>query len=129
MFLPVVAFCLGQNTPERKNQMPPPPCVILEGLDGVGKTTTIALLRERLGAVQLRTPPDEIRPYRSYFDAHPTTLRQGYYEVGNFLAGAQMQKVIEGGTPVVCDRFYASTKAYSLAYDTPLPPTDSAVYQ
>lgn len=108
----------------------PPPCVILEGLDGVGKSTTIAKLKERLGAVQLRTPPDEIRPYRAYFDANPTTLRQGYYELGNFIAGAQMKKAVEeDGKPVVCDRFYASTKAYSLAYDTTLPPPDSPLYQ
>lgn len=41
--------------------------IVLEGLDGVGKSTLAAALAKRLGAVSMRTPPECMEPFRSRF--------------------------------------------------------------
>lgn len=65
-----------------------PVSIVLEGLDGVGKSTAAKLLAQRLGAKYLRTPPDQMQQYRNYFhdqskrsDAD-VVKRETYYMVG-----------------------------------------------
>jgi thymidylate kinase len=106
--------------------------IVLEGLDGVGKTTTLAALCARLGAQQLRTPPDELRPFREFFDGFKDSspdYRAGFYMAGNFLAGARMEAAVREGRRVVCDRYVFSTRAYRLAYGAELPPAGDAQYE
>jgi len=114
-----------------------PPCsIVVEGLDGVGKSTAARRLAARLGGTYLRTPPDSMRSFRSYFtgDGVATTpLREAYYMVGNFLAGAEMQAELAAGRPVVVDRYFASTHAYLLGKEAVLgtaglPPPGNAAY-
>ena len=41
--------------------------IVVEGLDGVGKSTLVQALAKRLDAVALRTPPDSMEPFRKKF--------------------------------------------------------------
>ena len=101
----------------------PPLCIVLEGLDGVGKSTAAAGLAARLGARLLQTPPPALRAFRGYFDAAAEPgIKRGFYMVGNFLAAEAMAGALAAGAPVVCDRYFASTRAYALAKEQPLLP-------
>lgn len=106
-----------------------PICVVLEGLDGVGKTTAATTLAERLGAKLLRTPPDCMRSFRPYFDRAEDASRKAFYEVGNFMAGEEAAASLAKGQSVVIDRYYASTFSYRYGRsDAPLPPAGDAAY-
>ena len=107
------------------------PCsIVLEGLDGTGKSTTCAVLAQRLNAHCMRTPPESMQDFRKYFDNQSIDARNSYYMVGNFLAGKDMQRRTEEGETVVVDRYYASTIAYRLGQDNlVLPPISDDVYK
>lgn len=108
--------------------MAAPPIVVLEGLDGVGKSSTARALADAIGAIVLSTPPEEFAPFRAFFDARPP-LRPGYYMAGNFIAAQKMAALSAAGRPVVCDRFYASTAAYALGKSLELPPEGGPEYE
>lgn len=52
--------------------------------------------------------------------------------MGNYLAGHEMARLASGGTPVVLDRYWASTQSYILGQagdgHAPLPPPSDAAY-
>ena len=102
--------------------------IVVEGLDGVGKTSLVKALAARLEAQVMRTPPDSMRSFRPYFDRGDEGARQGYYMVGNFLAGEAATALVQEGGKVVLDRFYASTLSYRFGRSSsPLPePGDDA---
>jgi thymidylate kinase len=114
--------------------------IVLEALDGVGKTTVAETLRRRLAGpggtacVAMRTPPDSMRGFREYFTAEGgnIALRKAYYMVGNFVAGTEMAaSVRDRGVSVVLDRYYASTLSYLYGKDTanPLPDKGTKAYE
>jgi UMP-CMP kinase 2 len=87
---------------------------LLEGLDGVGKTTTAAALAAKLGARLLRTPPPELLPFRLFFDGQPERVRRAFYQIGNIL----VSRVLRTAPPdeiIVLDRYWPSTYAYQRA--------------
>jgi thymidylate kinase len=110
----------------------PPFSVVLEGLDGIGKSTAVEALAARISAVTLRTPPDSMRAFRSYFagdGVEDTAMRKAYYVVGNFVAGTDMEEAKKAGKNVVIDRYHSSTVSYMLGKsDKPLPEAGDPAY-
>ena len=90
---------------------PSEPVIVVEGLDGVGKTSLCAALAQHLGAKQLSSPPQQLRGFRSHFDAEGPQLRRAFYAVGNYAAAFQ----VDG--PTVLDRFWPSTAACAAVCD------------
>jgi dTMP kinase len=87
--------------------------IVLEGLDGAGKTEVSHLLANELGAYIYRTPPDDYKTIRSNVDSIGCKLSQFYYYMsGVFYASIQIEELINGGRIVICDRYYYSTLAY-----------------
>lgn len=108
-----------------------PISIVLEGLDGVGKSTVVEQLAICLHARCLQTPPGIIKDFRGYFDSQDVPTRNAYYMIGNFLAGNEFLKIVDEGESVVVDRYYASTIAYRAGKNLPdaeLPPVDDPVY-
>jgi thymidylate kinase len=98
------------NTNEKR-----PLCIVIEGLDGIGKSTTIKQLAEKLSAKIIVTPPDIIKPFRSIYADADFVERKTYYMIGNYIAAEEVKKTLldkKHPQSVIMDRFYASTIAY-----------------
>lgn len=83
--------------------------IVTEGLDGTGKTTAQKNLVKMLDAIDMRTPPTEIRgegdKIRRFYDNQEADIRRAYYEVGNLLVSKALRNVPQGKT-VVIDRYW-----------------------
>lgn len=123
------------STSSSSNLSLSPLSIVLEGLDGVGKSTIGKALAYRLNGKYLRTPPDSMLAYREYFSPYksePLTteelaLRKAYYMVGNFMAGNEMKDTVSQGVSVVMDRYYASTIAYLYGKTTGIIPNPGSI--
>jgi len=116
--------------------------IVLEGLDGVGKTTTsnalVASINSSVSptacgfpsdagdgekgvhqsASLLRTPPASLSSFRDTFDRLEDSplLRRAYYTLGNILTSKRIRTSDEKSM-FVLDRFWSSTYAYQVATD------------
>ena len=88
------------------------------GLDGCGKSTLAVELHDQLNkrgekSRLFYTPPDQLRPFRPYFDAQPELVRRAYYDLGNMIVSFELKN--EKDTITILDRYWPSTIAYKLA--------------
>ena len=89
--------------------------VVVEGLDGVGKSTVVELLAQRLAAVSLRTPPRELSEARTAilrcYEKAPlaTTL---FYASTLAAVSRDIAQWQAAGRAVVLDRYFLSTCVY-----------------
>lgn len=94
------------------------PFIVLEGLDGVGKTTLARALAQSLGGVLLDTPGASLRLLRREIldglGPHQTA-RCLFYAATVLVVGTEARRIADAGTPVVVDRYWLSTRAYALA--------------
>ncbi|CAG2067603.1 unnamed protein product, partial [Timema podura] len=77
------------------------PFIVLEGLDGSGKTTLSKKLSSKLNAKKMSTPPSCLLTLREKFDTHPIALRRAYYALGNYIAAAEIEYLCHH-TPCHC---------------------------
>jgi len=61
----------------------------------------------------LSTPPEQLLPFRSYFDAQPESIRRAFYNLGNLIVSSELQN--QQDTISILDRYWPSTIAYQLA--------------
>ena len=101
--------------------------VLLEGLDGIGKTTQSHFLQSYFDGVLLKTPPEVIVPYRNYFVNEKPEYRDAYYMLGNVISSKEMKRLTENGTNVIIDRSFPSTLAYIHGKDLSYPIPDSQI--
>ena len=111
------------------------PIIVLEGLDGVGKTTVVRHLSERIGGCALATPDPALDDLRAQFRVAPEPIARLFYCTCNYLGAATIvDKAMR--SPVVVDRWFASTNAMALAaavvgeakQPLPDPETEGAAY-
>lgn len=95
-----------------------PVFVVIEGLDGTGKSTLCRMLAHRLGAVSMATPLPELAGIRALadgtFDIDPLA-RKCWYAAHVAAASARVRQYLEQRKNVVMDRYWLSTLAYSAA--------------
>jgi len=109
------------------------PFIVVEGLDGTGKSTLSNNLAKYLNGIQMGTPPPSISPIRRHFDAFPEVYRRSYYALGNYIASEQVIQHCRT-QPVVMDRYWHSTTAYAIASEIGcatskyLPPPTHPIY-
>lgn len=89
------------------------PIVAIEGLDGCGKSTAVRLLADRLGAVVIRNPPQQLAAERIIADALGPVARRAWYLQANWLAMAEAMAMTDRA--VVLDRSIASTLCFGAA--------------
>ena len=103
--------CISQRSPTASSF----PVIVLEGMDGSGKTTVAAELVRRLGAAMVRTPhPRYEKGAREAFRQLPEPLSRAFYSAANYLAAAEVA-ALRGSQPVLLDRWWGSTCSMALA--------------
>jgi dTMP kinase len=92
--------------------------IVVEGLDGVGKSTLSRGLADALGAAWRTTPSEALRAHRGAFDAAYRDIpaaSQLFYAASVVAAGAEADALRAAGRDVVIDRYWSSTLAYARA--------------
>jgi len=92
--------------------------IVLEALDGVGKTTLSHAVAQRLDGVRLDTPGGALREV-----AGPVLVALGnsqearclFYAASVMAQGQRARRLVAGGQTVVMDRYWLSTIAYARA--------------
>jgi len=93
------------------------PFIVLEGIDGVGKTTVARLLADQLDAEYVSTPTNPFSQIRlSIENMREINVRFHYYLCAVICSAPAIRKLLVQ-KPVVCDRYIASTIAYHRAME------------
>jgi thymidylate kinase len=91
------------------------PFIVIEGIDGCGKTTAGKSLAGAIGAEFFQTPSGTWRKYRGIVEnAHPI-LRFFYYLCATVCSSCELPGLLQD-RPVVCDRYIYSTWCYHIVY-------------
>lgn len=91
--------------------------VSIDGVDGVGKTTTARLLATKLGFHYYKSPAKEFAELRGEVDRYASPVgRYAFYRLALQRDSEEIRKLLATGS-VVSDRYAASTLAYHLVLD------------
>lgn len=97
--------------------------LVLEGLDGTGKTTAAERIAARTGGVLLSTPDFTLKEHRDAVDnlyEDAPDAEHLFYASCVAYASAQARHYVALGQKVVIDRYWLSTWAYSVVRKTSL---------
>lgn len=97
--------------------------IVVEGLDGVGKSTLSRGLAAALGAEWRTTPSPALRQHRVAFDDAYRSVpaaSQLFYAATVVHAATEAEAVRRAGRDVVFDRYWCTTRAYARAAGSPL---------
>ena len=89
-----------------------PVFIVIEGIDGCGKSTLVNLLASKLKFHLLTSPPHELSEVRVLFDMDDVAHKL-FYAAANKIVSGKVGKFIATGNSVICDRYWLSTKVYS----------------
>lgn len=87
--------------------------IVLEGIDGVGKSTVTRLVAERLGFVPYATPPKEYMERRREIDLNGSPQQKfNFFRDGVIVASTEIRQLLSTGKSVICDRYWMTTYVY-----------------
>ncbi|MFA6295129.1 MAG: dTMP kinase [Candidatus Paceibacterota bacterium] len=90
--------------------------IVLEGIDGSGKTTLATIIAARCSGITYVTPPKKYRKLRRHVDTSSSLQRHyDFYRDAVTEASLEISAMISSGKTVVCDRYWLSTLVYHRA--------------
>lgn len=92
----------------------PFPFIVIEGIDGTGKTTIAQLVAQQLHGAYFKTPVNFSRELRQKIDSLQPNPRFWHYHA-NLSQASKYIRALRKEQPVVCDRYYLSTFLYHQA--------------
>lgn len=85
--------------------------VIIDGIDGTGKTTSARMLAESLGGIYFPTPAKELKEARKYFGERDQTAKYLFYLGALINSSAEIFQLLST-SDVIVDRYLATTICY-----------------
>ena len=89
--------------------------IVIEGVDGSGKTSVGKILAERLRAVYYKTPSGLWQKYRRIVENKNPLLRFTYYLFATICSSFEISGILKKKS-VVCDRYIYSTWCHHFVY-------------
>ncbi|MFA7167355.1 MAG: dTMP kinase [Sphaerochaetaceae bacterium] len=89
--------------------------IVIEGIDGTGKTTVAKILAKKIGAHLTQEPsssPLGRALHRGKYDHCTPSVRARLYEADRVRHMSRILDILDTGRDVVCDRFTLSTAVY-----------------
>jgi dTMP kinase len=86
--------------------------IVIEGIDGVGKSTVGSLLAEQIGAFFFQTPPNSFSSTRDIIDKSAKVNSRFFFYLASVTYTSEIIQECLKEKPVVCDRFIISTLGY-----------------
>jgi len=100
------------QTKERRIKM----LIVLEGIDGSGKSTIAAMIAERCNGVTYATPPEKYRKLRKCVDTNSSLQKHyDFYRDAVIEASSEISAILSSEDTVICDRYWLSTLVYHRA--------------
>jgi dTMP kinase len=93
-----------------------PVMIVVEGLDGTGKSTLAQIIADKLHAQLLQTPPQEFNKFRMLVDKEYQGFgiaSQLFYASTVAYVSGKAAKLLKIGKSVVIDRYWLSTHVYA----------------
>lgn len=90
---------------------------VIEGVDGVGKTTMAKLLVKHLEGIYYKTPPEPYASRYFEFDGTNTRKRFEFFLESIVYASQEIRLLLKEGISVVADRWIWTTLAYHIQQD------------
>lgn len=90
--------------------------IVLEGIDGSGKSTIAEMVATRCNGITYATPPEKYRKLRKQVDTSSSLWKHyDFYRDAVTEASAEISALLSSGKTVVCDRYWLSTLVYHRA--------------
>ena len=86
--------------------------IVLEGIDGAGKSTVSRLLADSIGATLIRTPQRGFSDARTLIDEEAELQSRFFFYLSTVLFASEKIKRLLKDSHVVCDRYIVSTLGY-----------------
>lgn len=102
--------------------------IVLEGVDGTGKTSICEKVAKEIDAIVYRTPPFPFNRIRLEIDKNTTPkTRFLFYLSGVLHASDEIKKIIKY-SHVICDRYFYSTLSYHYVLDPSMKVLDISTF-
>lgn len=87
--------------------------IVIEGLDGCGKSTISNVLQKEHNAVLLNALPNRIKPWLEKIgNTHIPEATFSYFTLCNLLKSQEINNILEAGNNVILDRYVYTTYVY-----------------
>ncbi|MFA6158024.1 MAG: AAA family ATPase [Candidatus Paceibacterota bacterium] len=90
--------------------------IVLEGIDGSGKSSLAPMIAAKCNGTTYATPPEKYRRLRKQIDTDSSPQKHyEFYRDAVTEASSEISKLLSSGETVVCDRYWFSTLVYHRA--------------
>lgn len=94
--------------------------IVVEGVDGTGKTSIAKVLAKKIGGIYYHSPSQKIEFLHKIANASPAILRYWYFSFGNYISSQEFKRLLKKQHVVVDKYIYSTTAFHSIMLNKPL---------